>query len=429
MTDNIKPLDGWNLPTTNHSIIKVIGVGGGGGNAVNHMYKEGFHDVTFVVCNTDRQALEKSEVPLKIEIGEGLGVGAKPDKAEQYATESEEKLRQMLDDNTKMVFITAGMGGGTGTGAAPVVARIAKEMGILTVGIVTIPFFFEGKKKISMALKGVDRISKHVDALLVINNERLRDIYADYTFSNAFGKADDTLSIAAKSIAEIITQEGIVNLDFEDVKTTIEDGGVAIMSVGYGDGKEGEGRITRAINEALNSPLLNNNDVFEAKRILLNLVYSKDSEPKMEEFGEIHDFMEKFSDDVKVIWGAAEDDSLGEKLKMTILATGFGLKDVTEAEKPKIKTPKDISNEEEDIDVGIRIQEIYGKNKGKTPMKRPNIFLFKPEDLTNEEIISLVESTPTYKRDKSLINLIRRISGDLGSTSNEENEQSTTITF
>ena len=245
----------FDFPTDSPKIIKVIGVGGGGGNAVNHMYREGIHDVTFVLCNTDNQALAESPVPVKLQLGrsitQGLGAGNRPERARDAAEESIEDIRNQLNDGTKMVFITAGMGGGTGTGAAPVIARIAKEMDILTVGIVTIPFIFEGEKKITQALDGVERIAQHVDALLVINNERLREIYADLTFMNAFGKADDTLSIAAKSIAEIITMRGTVNLDFADVKTILKDGGVAIMSTGFG---EGENRVTKAIDDAQASP-------------------------------------------------------------------------------------------------------------------------------------------------------------------------------
>ena len=245
----------FDFPTDSPKIIKVIGVGGGGGNAVNHMYREGIHDVTFVLCNTDNQALAESPVPVKLQLGrsitQGLGAGNRPERARDAAEESIEDIRNQLNDGTKMVFITAGMGGGTGTGAAPVIARIAKEMDILTVGIVTIPFIFEGEKKIIQALDGVERIAQHVDALLVINNERLREIYADLTFMNAFGKADDTLSIAAKSIAEIITMRGTVNLDFADVKTILKDGGVAIMSTGFG---EGENRVTKAIDDAQASP-------------------------------------------------------------------------------------------------------------------------------------------------------------------------------
>ena len=238
----------FDFPTDSPKIIKVIGVGGGGGNAVNHMYREGIHDVAFVVCNTDRKALEESPVPVKLQLGhEGLGAGNRPNKAKEATEESINEVQDMLNDGTKMVFITAGMGGGTGTGAAPTIARIAKDMDILTVGIVTIPFRWEGDKKIDQALDGVEEISKHVDALLVINNEKLGEIYPDLSVTSAFAKANDTLLIAAKSIAEIITMRGIINLDFNDVKTVMKDGGVAIMSTGYG---EGESRVSEAIKNA-----------------------------------------------------------------------------------------------------------------------------------------------------------------------------------
>lgn len=243
--ENNKPsiLD-FGAPTQENCIIKVIGVGGGGGNAVNHMYREGIHDVSFVLCNTDAQALNDSPVPVHLQLGsEGLGAGNRPARAREAALESMDDIRRMLSDGTKMAFITAGMGGGTGTGAAPIIAQVSKEMDILTVGIVTIPFRFEGPKKIDQALDGVEEMAKHVDALLVINNERLREIYPDLTVVNAFGKADDTLSVAAKSIAEIITIHGIINVDFNDVKTVLKDGGVAIMSTGYG---EGDGRVKKS---------------------------------------------------------------------------------------------------------------------------------------------------------------------------------------
>ena len=268
-----------------NSIIKVIGVGGGGGNAVNHMYREGIHDVTFVLCNTDAQALNDSPVPVHLQLGkEGLGAGNKPERARQAAEETLDEIHRMLDDGTKMAFITAGMGGGTGTGAAPVIARESKSMGILTVGIVTIPFRFEGARKIDQALDGVEEMAKNVDALLVINNERLRRIYGELPILKAFGKADDTLSVAAKSIAEIITVHGLINLDFNDVKTVLKDGGVAIMSTGYG---EGDGRVRHAIDDALNSPLLNDNDIFNAKRILLSISFHS-NDKDCQEIGRAH---------------------------------------------------------------------------------------------------------------------------------------------
>ncbi len=317
-------------PDKANSIIKVIGVGGGGGNAVNHMYREGIHDVTFVLCNTDNQALNDSPVPYHLQLGkEGLGAGNKPEKARLAAEESLEDIKNMLNDGTRMTFITAGMGGGTGTGAAPVIARISKELGILTVGIVTIPFRFEGDKKINQALDGVEEMAKHVDALLVINNERLREIYPDLTVLDAFGKADDTLSIAAKSIAEIITNHGLINLDFNDVKTVLKDGGVAIMSTGFG---EGEGRVKAAIEDALNSPLLNDNDIFNSKKILLSINFCNEKNDNsglmMEEMNDVNDFMGRFDSDFEIKWGLAIDPDLGKKVKVTILATGFGINDV-----------------------------------------------------------------------------------------------------
>ena len=275
----------FDFPTDSPKIIKVIGVGGGGGNAVNHMYREGIHDVTFVLCNTDNQALKDSPVPVKLQLGkEGLGAGNRPARARKAAEESIEDIKNMLNDGTKMVFITAGMGGGTGTGAAPIIAQTAKEMDILTIGIVTIPFRWEGDKKIDQALDGVEEISKHVDALLVINNEKLSEIYSELSVDDAFDKADDTLSVAAKSIAEIITLHGKVNLDFNDVKTVLKDGGVAIMSTGYG---EGDNRVSEAIKNAQHSPLLNNNDIFNSKKVLLNISYSAQYKLMMSEMDEV----------------------------------------------------------------------------------------------------------------------------------------------
>ena len=400
----------FDFPTDSPKIIKVIGVGGGGGNAVNHMYREGIHDVTFVLCNTDNQALAESPVPVKLQLGrsitQGLGAGNRPERARDAAEESIDDIKEQLNDGTKMVFITAGMGGGTGTGAAPVIARIAKEMDILTVGIVTIPFIFEGEKKIIQALDGVERIAQHVDALLVINNERLREIYADLTFMNAFGKADDTLSIAAKSIAEIITMRGTVNLDFADVKTILKDGGVAIMSTGFG---EGENRVTKAIDDALHSPLLNNNDIFNAKKVMLNVSFCPTSELMMEEMNEIHEFMSKFREGVEVIWGVAVDNSLDTKVKITVLATGFGVEDV-----PGMDTLHEArSQEEEERQLQLegekeknkeRIRKAYGESAGigkKSLRSRRHIYIFNTEDLDNDDIIAMIEESPTYTRDKT----------------------------
>ena len=400
------------VPEEKHSIIKVIGVGGGGGNAVNHMYKEGIHDVTFVVCNTDNQALNDSPVPVKLQLGrEGLGAGNRPEKARAAAEESLQDIHNMLNDGTRMAFITAGMGGGTGTGAAPVIARVSKEMDILTVGIVTIPFRFEGNKKIDQALDGVEEMSKHVDALLVINNERLREIYPDLSFLDAFGKADDTLSVAAKSIAEIITIHGTMNLDFNDVKTVLQDGGVAIMSTGYG---EGEDRVKKAIEDALNSPLLNDNDIFNSKKILLNISFSHQKDSKdnfmMEEMNYVHEFMDRFGNDFVFKWGVAVDPELGKRVKVTILATGFGMQNVDGMEERMLRqqTKEDANRLAEEQERAAKREERRGQFYGgsdtaKRYKRRPNIYIFGPEDLDNDDVISAVEQTPTYKRTKEVL--------------------------
>lgn len=417
--NNTNTMVDFGTPEKENTIIKAIGVGGGGGNAVNHMYKQGIHDVSFVLCNTDNQALSDSSVPVLLQLGEeGLGAGNKPAKARKAAEDSIDAIKEMLNDGTKMAFITAGMGGGTGTGAAPVIARVSKEMGILTVGIVTIPFRFEGKRKIDQALDGVEEMAKNVDALLVINNERLRKIYPDLTVLSAFEKADDTLSVAAKSIAEIITNHGLINLDFNDVKTVLKNGGVAIMSTGYG---EGEGRVKQAIEDALNSPLLNDNDVFNAKKILLSINFAKQSNGgeaqnegglMMEEMNEVNDFMEQFGSDFEIKWGIALDPELGKKVKVTILATGFGIKDVPEMDTHIARHTQEEEEKQTEIDIRKdgRRERYYGTgNDGGTIIKhRPHIYRFRPEELDNEEVILTVESTPTYKRTLQQVNELRR---------------------
>ena len=426
-------------PEKERSIIKVIGVGGGGGNAVNHMYREGIHDVTFVLCNTDAQALNDSPVPVHLQLGkEGLGAGNMPQKAREAAEESIEDIRKMLNDGTKMAFITAGMGGGTGTGAAPVIARVSKELGILTVGIVTIPFRFEGERKIDQALDGVEEMSKHVDALLVINNERLREIYPEMPILDAFGKADDTLSVAAKSIAEIITVHGIINLDFNDVKTVLKDGGVAIMSTGYG---EGEGRVKNAIEDALNSPLLNDNDVFNSKKILLSISFCGEKGNKsglmMDEMSDVNDFMSKFGQKFVLKWGLATDPELGEKIKVTILATGFGIEDVDGMNKHISKKHTQEENErraeeeEKDAERRAKREHYYGPDsKSANYKRRPNIYLFNDNDLDNDDVISSVESTPTYKRTRQELEEINNLSaGDVKKKENEDNKIQGTIKF
>jgi cell division protein FtsZ len=324
------------------------------------------------------------------------------------------------------------LGGGTGTGAAPIIAKTAKDMGILTVGIVTIPFLFEGNKKIDQALDGVEEMSKHVDALLVINNERLRDVYSDLSVMNAFGKADDTLSVAAKSIAEIITIRGKINLDFNDVKTVLKDGGVAIMSTGYG---YGEGRVTQAITDALHSPLLNNNDIFNSKKVLFNISYSSNSDLMMEEMNEVHEFMSRFGKDVETKWGLYIDDNLEDKVKFTILATGFGIKDVPgmnnklSAEEQK----RQEELEEEEQKKAERRDDFYpGSYKNNRKKGNYKIYIFTQEDLDNDDIISMVETTPTYKRSKAVLESIQsRAVAEESSTPKLDNSEngSMTITF
>ncbi|MBO4821287.1 MAG: cell division protein FtsZ [Prevotella sp.] len=410
-------------------IIKVIGVGGGGGNAVNHMYRESIQDVSFVVCNTDRQALSGSPVPVHLQLGEGLGAGNIPAVARKAAEDGVESIHQMLNDGTKMSFITAGMGGGTGTGAAPVVARLSKELGILTVGIVTIPFQFEGANKIDQALDGVEEMAKHVDALLVINNERLRQIYPDCSVLNAFAKADDTLNIAVRSITEIITVHGLINLDFNDVRSVLKDGGVAIMSTGYG---EGEGRVKNAIHDALNSPLLNENDVFNSKKILLNITFAEDKENgglMMEEMNDVHEFMSKFGNDYKIKWGLAVNPAMGKQVKVTILATGFGIDHVdgmgNRQNKNALADSARLADEEEHRLKQIKRREDYYGVNTSTPYKpRPNIYIFKQEDLDNEDIIMAVESTTTARRSRKSLDRICNISKgeETGGTTSAEVE-------
>ena len=420
------------LPMIDPSIIKVIGVGGGGGNAVNHMYNQGFRDVSFVVCNTDNQALQHSPVPLKIQLGAGLGAGGNPEVARQAAVESIDRIQEVLKDNTKMVFITAGMGGGTGTGASPVVAQAAHDMGILTVGIVTIPFAFEGNLKIRQALEGVAALSEHVDALLVINNEKLREIFADLELSNAFAKADDVLTNAARGIAEIITVPGYINTDFADVYTILSKGNVAIMNTGYASG---ERRITNAIKDALNSPLLNTNDVSGASKVLLNLYCSSAPEYqiKMEEVKEINEFMASIGEDIQVIWGAAFDDSLGENVKITLIATGYDVSDIPgmpASVKKKIRQQESLRTvafdgdnevtEEPEVeqnveparpDINKSMQTYYPSSQDNSKLVQPELpigieeedsemTILDFEDLDDEDALEKAENIPAWKRMK-----------------------------
>ncbi|MCA8829337.1 cell division protein FtsZ [Hymenobacter pini] len=315
----------FDIPAQSRSIIKVIGVGGGGSNAVNHMFSQGIKDVEFVICNTDKQALASSTVPNRLQIGadltEGLGAGANPERGKQAAIESREQIRELLSNGTKMVFITAGMGGGTGTGAAPVIAKVAKELGILTVGIVTAPFMFEGKKKRQQAEHGIKELSDNCDTVLVILNDRLREIFGNLPIRSAFAKADNVLSTAAKSIAEIITVTADVNVDFEDVKTVMKDSGAAVMGSSI---TEGENRAQRAAEEALASPLLNNTDIHGAQKILLSIMSGDQAELEMDELTEITEYIqEKAGQNAEVIFGHGIDPTLGQSIRVTVIATGF----------------------------------------------------------------------------------------------------------
>ena len=332
--EDLLPFD---LPANFSSIIKVLGVGGGGSNAVNHMYRQGIKGVDFIVTNTDIQALEKSPVSTKIQLGktltQGLGAGNLPERGRESAIENIEDIKAVLGNNTKMVFITAGMGGGTGTGGAPVIAEAAKSMGILTVGIVTIPFRYEGRKRIKGAIEGISKMEKHVDALLVINNEKIREIYGNLGGREALGKADEVLTVAAKGIAEIITVEGHINVDFADVKTVMKDSGVALMGTGEASG---EGRSENAIEQALSSPLLDNTDIKGAKNLLLNIVSGKE-EATLDEISYINEYVQKAAgDNADLIWGSNVDEKLGDIIAVTVIATGFGSHDIPELYADKI---------------------------------------------------------------------------------------------
>ena len=402
MNEPIKQSLPFAIPTDAPRIIKVIGVGGGGSNAVHNMYRKGIHNVSFVVCNTDIQALQNSPIPKKIQLGEtiteGLGAGNDPEVARRAAEESREEIKNLFNDGTKMAFITAGMGGGTGTGAAPVVAEIAKSLGILTVGIVTIPFKFEMTGKIKQALKGVIEISKHVDALLVINNQRLIDIYPKLNVTEGFRIVDDVLTTATKSIAEIITARGTINLDFRDVSKILKNGGVAIMSYGI---EKGEMRVSRAFRSAMHSPLLNDNDIYKSKKILFNIYQNPNTPILVEEMGEVEAFMEQFkSEDIELIWGLSQDNSLQEgEIKVTVLATGFGMKDIPDMQP--------IIQKEEIIQEALTREELEKKKKEEEKLDnmveafyKPEfkVYIFKGEEMHNEELLTALDNSPTYSR-------------------------------
>lgn len=430
------------------TIIKVVGVGGGGSNAVSYMFNQGIRHINYVVCNTDQQALDHSPVPNKLllgpEITHGRGAGNMVEVGRKCAEASAEDIRALFNDKTEMVFVTAGMGGGTGTGAGPVVARIAKECGMLTIGIVTVPFMFEGEKKILKALDGADEMRDHVDALLIINNDNLIELYKDLNFFNAFSKADDTLANAARSISEIINETCYVNVDFQDVKTTLKDSGSAIIATAVG---EGEHRISQAIENALHSPLLKTHDIFTSKRLLFKFICSKDAEHPISagEMDEITDFTSRLPDSIDVKWGIGDDPSMGDKIKVTVLASGFDVTIRDKKGKGKIvlddskraetapTTPKQRNDNES-------IAEVYGDDKvrkNKREADKRKYAVLKPSQFDDHEVIALIERTPALNRPSRFNEDLERISSHSGNSDRQpdknnldsQTNKANTITF
>lgn len=422
--EDIEKSDNFVSTGRRHTDIKVVGVGGGGGNAVNFMYNEGLKDVAFVICNTDLQHLNSSPISTRVLLGpktcQGMGAGNMPEVAREAAEESVAEIGELFEDGTKMVFITAGMGGGTGTGAAPVIAREARRRGILTIGIVTIPFLFERNRKILKALDGADELKKNVDAIMIINNERLIEIYNDLDFINAFHKADETLAIAARSISELITVQGHINIDFRDVNTTLRNGKTAIISTGYG---EGEHRVTKAIEDALNSPLLKDTDIYTSKRFLFNIYFNPKSEHpfKMSEANEITAFMTNLDADVDNIWGVAFDETLGDKVKISILASGFDVTLHTGEATEQINRPaadtttkseeNNTSNNTSTPDNLGKLAREYGAEKVQEMERaaaRKRYIVLTPAQMDDDSILEIVERTPVYKRDNKITAEMRR---------------------
>ncbi|MBR3883373.1 MAG: cell division protein FtsZ [Bacteroidaceae bacterium] len=394
-------------------IIKVVGVGGGGSNAVENMYKQGIHNVSFAICNTDMQALMDSNIPVKVQLGEkiteGLGAGNNPERASAAAEESRKQIEALFTDGTKMAFVTAGMGGGTGTGAAPVVASIAKSMDILTIGIVTIPFKFELKSKILQALKGVTEMAKHVDALLVINNQRLLSIYPQLDIEEGFKMVDEVLTTATKSIAEIITARGKINLDFRDVEKVLKNGGVAIMSYGTDSGEQ---RVAKAFRKALHSPLLNDNDIYKSKKLLFNIYYNPNTPMKVVELEEVDAFMEQFTNErIEVIWGVSKDSALAEgEVKVTVLATGFGMSNIPGME-PVIKQEeleKEIISREEKEKEEKEKRRLEDMQKAFYKQDY-RVYIFTGDEINDENFIATIDNSPTYKRTSRELEQIKSI--------------------
>lgn len=413
------------LPQDEHSIIKVIGVGGGGSNAVNHMYRLGIKGVDFIICNTDKQALEKSPVPNKIQLGshltKGLGAGSIPDVGREAAIESVEEIRKYLEDSTQMVFITAGMGGGTGTGAAPVIASIARELGILTVGIVTIPFAFEGKKRRTQAEQGLEEMKKYVDTLLVIGNDKLREIYGNLKMSEAFAHADDVLTGAAKSIAEIISLHMHVNVDFNDVKTVMKDSGVAIMGSAVASGEK---RALRAVESALNSPLLNDNDIRGARHVLLNIMSGSD-DIDMDEFGEITDFIQEAAGGTaELITGYGTDPSLGDNVSVTIIATGFNSKLSSGYEPPIIKERKIVNLDQQEVKPSTEIKQTNIADE----IQKAEPFVYTKEEKAEEPVVVNVVPAITEIKQEEFTYTVNTTEIKIDDTTEENVSETTTTT-
>lgn len=439
----------FDLPKDTNSIIKVIGVGGGGSNAVNHMYDQGIVGVDFIVCNTDRQALDISPVPYKIQLGptltEGRGAGAIPEIGMNAAVENIDEIKNLLSKDTKMVFVTAGMGGGTGTGAAPVIAQVAKELGVLTVGIVTVPFDFEGRKRRQQAQDGLERLRESVDTLLVINNERLREITGNLSIGQAFAMADNVLSTAAKGIAEVISVTGAINVDFNDVNTVMKNSGVAIMGSAQA---EGENRAIDAVQEALSSPLLNDNDISGAQYVLLNITYG-DKEVLMDEITTITDYIQdEAGSTADVIWGHGYDPTLGDKLSVTLIATGFKSSPITGGEKAPerkvrsledelkseikapLSTPTQVNTFEAATEIKAPMDEPFIKTvdevKTETVQSTPSTFesstTVEPEPQKEISFDWEVSNTPTATSDPAKDNVVRHMLEDDFSSPTASNE-------
>lgn len=404
------------LPKDKSSIIKVIGVGGGGGNAVNHMYSEGIQGVDFFICNTDAQALEKSPIINKVQIGssltEGRGAGSNPEIGRKAAEESIQDIMESLGANTQMVFVTAGMGGGTGTGAAPVIAKAARDRGILTVGIVTTPFMFEGNKRCTAAFHGIEEIRDSVDSLLVVSNDRIKEIYGNLPISKAFGYADNILATAAKGIAEIITIAGSINVDFEDVKTAMTDSGVSIMGMGT---SEGDDRAMRAVSQALNSPLLDDNKIQGASDLLVNISYG-DEEATMDEYATINEYLQaETGSDANLKCGLCYDENLGRSLSVTVIATGFDraknrynamIKDSeVEFDLGDVNVHENMTAEELDAKKQITIFDSLASSANEKD-KRVTPAINQP----NQEGIDKMENIPAYKRRNITLNEVNHSS-------------------